>query len=168
MRSHPALAAVTVSVTVSVALAAALLGACSSKPDDRARRIAATEARLLLLDRNWMDVMPRTPRDKLHVFRFVPSMGGGVYQDRTLFKGLFELFVFEATGEEINFILPETHEQVNARYTIEAVDGPEPFDLRLSIPESPRGPKIYYGIRAETDRDGSLLEHKLSALRTAE
>ncbi len=160
MKLHPAASAVALFLAALLAL-----GACSSKPD--ARRVDAEEARLLLLDRNWIDRMPETPRDKLHVFRFVPTMGGGVFQDRTLFKGIFELFVFEASGEEIRFYMPETDERVRARYTIEAVDGPEPFDLRLSIPDSPRGPKAYYGIRAETDRDGAVLEQKLATLRAA-
>ena len=55
----------------------------------------------LLIDRNWIDRMPQTERDKLHVYRFVPSMGGGVFQDRTLYKGTFELFHFEASGDEL-------------------------------------------------------------------
>lgn len=148
------------------AVALALVAACSSSKKPRAQRVSAEQARLLLLDRNWIDEMPQTKHDKLHVFRFVPSMGGGVFQDRTIFKGVFELFRFEATGEEIRFDLLETDQDVRARYTIEEVSGPAPFDLRLTIPDSPRGPKVYYGIRAETDRDGALLEQKLEQLRT--
>lgn len=161
MRTSPALSAFALFFAAAFAL-----GACSSKPEGK--RVDAEEARLLLLDRNWMDRMPETPRDHLFVFRFVPTMGGGVFQDRTLFKGIFELFVFSANGEEIRFYMPETEESVRAPYTIETIDGPEPFDLRLTIPDSPRGPKVYYGIRAETDRDGSLLEKKLAALRGAD
>lgn len=149
------------------ALLIALVAACSSSKKPRGQRVAADQARLLLLDRNWIDVMPQAKHDKLHVFRFVPSMGGGVFQDRTIFKGIFELFRFEATGEEIHFDLLETDQDIRARYTIEEVSGPAPFDLRLTIPESPRGPKVYYGIRAETDRSGELLEQKLEALRAA-
>ena len=159
MRTHPVLAA------LAVALA---LAACSSSKKARVAPLDGGEARQLLLDRNWIDRMPQTHRDKLHVFRFVPSMGGGVFQDRTLFKGIFELFIFEATGEEIRFNLPETQQKVRSRYTIEAVDGPAPFDLRLTIADSPRGPKVYYGVRAENDRDGRLLESKLAALRAAQ
>lgn len=68
-------------------------------------------------------------------------MGGGVFQDRTLFKGTFELFMFEATGSEIRFNLPETKEKVTSDCTIERVDSPQPFDLKLKIPGDPRGPK---------------------------
>jgi hypothetical protein len=145
---------------VTLLLAAA--AACSSPSEPKeAKRVSASEARSLLLDRNWIDQMPKTHRDRLHVFRFVPTMGGGVFQDRTLFRGTFELFTFENTGSEIRFHLPETGEKVRAAYTIETIDGPAPFDLRLSIPESPRGPKVYYGVRAETDRSGAALEARL-------
>ena len=141
------------------ALLIVVLAACSSaKPsagvDDR-------EARQLLLDRNWIDRMPTTERDKLHVYRFVPSMGGGVFQDRTLYKGSFELFRFTVDGDHIDFDLPETHEHVRSQFHIARVDGPSPFDLELTLSSDPRGPHVYYGIRAETDRDGQLLERRL-------
>ena len=42
-----------------------------------------------------------------------------------LYKGMFELFTFEATGDEIRFNLPETGDKVTSHYTIESVDGPE-------------------------------------------
>ena len=105
--------------------------------------------------------MPETERDKLHVYRFVPSMGGGVFQDRTIFKGTFELFMFETAGDEIRFNLPETKQKIVSKFRIEEVDGPEPFDLKLTIPADPRGPQVYYGMRAETDRDGTRLERLL-------
>lgn len=141
----------------------AALAACSSSQGPR--RLAPAEARPLLLDRNWLDVYPTSDRDRLHVYRFVPSMGGGVFQDRTLFKGTFELFSFEVTGESIRFTLHETHDVITSPYTIEAVDGPAPFDLKLTVARDPRGPKVYFGIRAETDRDGHLLERRLAAWR---
>jgi hypothetical protein len=119
------------------------------------------EARRLLIDRNWIDHMPQTERDRLHVYRFVPNMGGGVFQDRTLYKGTFELFHFSAKGDELRFVLPETHQDVTSKFHIETVDGPEPFDLKLTIDADPRGPRVYYGMRAETDRDGSDLERLL-------
>jgi hypothetical protein len=138
----------------------AALAACSSSSQSTA--VPADEARQLLIDRNWLDRMPESEKDRLHVYRFVPKMGGGVYQDRTLYKGTFELFKFKATGDEIHFDMPETKQKVVSAYKIETVTGPEPFDLRLTIFESPRGPKTYYGIKAETDPHGELLEQRLA------
>jgi hypothetical protein len=150
--------------TIALLLVAA--AACSSS-HSKTKTIAGDEARTLLIDRNWIDRMPETNRDRLHVYRFVPSMGGGVYQDRTIFKGTFELFMFEATDTELRMVLPETNDRVTVPYRIEAVDGPAPFDLRLTIDGDPRGPKKYYGIRAETDRDGHLLAQDLQAAAAA-
>jgi hypothetical protein len=107
--------------------------------------------------------MPETERDHLFVYRFVPSMGGGVFQDRTLYKGTFELFSFTVDGDRLRFVLHETKQDVTSRFTIESVDGPAPFDLKLTIPDDPRGPRTYFSWRGETDRDGSLLQQRLSA-----
>ena len=142
----------------------AALGACSSSsPSSKA--VAADEAGRLIIDRNWLDRMPETDRDHLFVYRFVPNMGGGVFQDRTLYKGTFELFSFSVDGEQIHFKLHETKQDVTSRFTIEPVDGPVPFDLKLTIPDDPRGPRVYFGIRAETDRDGTRLQQRLSSVR---
>jgi hypothetical protein len=157
---------------IRTAAAALLLSAlaaaagCSSPPaGSAARAVPAAEARELLLDRNWLDRMPETDRDRLHVYRFVPSMGGGVFQDRTLFKGTFELFSFQVDGDRIRFTLHETRQEVTSAFRIEPVAGPAPFDLKLTIADDPRGPEVYFGMRAETDRDGARLEQRLAARR---
>ncbi|HEX8107246.1 MAG TPA: hypothetical protein VF516_05925 [Kofleriaceae bacterium] len=147
---------------VSVLVLAA--AACSSKSHDET--LSASDSRDVLINRNWIDRMPERTTDRLHVYRFVPTMGGGVYQDRTLFKGTFELFMFKVEGgDHIVFQLPETHEKVTSQFQIERVAGPRPFDLKLTIFSDPRGPHVYYGIRAETDSDGHLLEQRLAALK---
>lgn len=142
----------------------AALAACSSSSSP-SKVIPADEAGTLLIDRNWLDRMPETERDHLFVYRFVPSMGGGVFQDRTLYKGTFELFSFTVAGDELRFVLHETKQDVTSRFTIERVDGPAPFDLKLTIPDDPRGPRVYFGMRGETDRDGTRLQQRLSAVR---
>ncbi|MBA3501894.1 MAG: hypothetical protein M4D80_29355 [Myxococcota bacterium] len=139
----------------------AAFAACSSADAPKSRAVPSKEAQTLLIDRNWIDRMPETEKDKLFVYRFVPSMGGGVFQDRTIYKGTFELFMFESTDAEIRFVLPETKEKVTSKFLIENVDGPAPFDLKLTITDDPRGPKIYYGMRSETDREGRLLDQRL-------
>src|SRR5215475_8793993 len=125
----------TLLVATALVLAAA---ACSSKSHDE--RLSASDSRDVLINRNWIDRMPERTTDRLHVYRFVPNMGGGVYQDRTLFKGTFELFMFRVEGgDHIVFDLPETGEKVVSQFAIERVDGPEPFDLKLTVFSDPRG-----------------------------
>ena len=146
---------------VSVVLGLAVAG-CSSKSS----QLSSSDARDVLIDRNWIDRMPETMTDRLHVYRFVPTMGGGVFQDRTLFKGTFELFMFKVErGDHLVFDLPETGEKVTSQFKIENVSGPAPFDLKLTIFSDPRGPHEYFGMRSETDRDGHVLEQTLAARR---
>lgn len=120
--------------------------ACGS----RSTAVEPDEAARLLVDRNWIDVMPRDAQDRLHVFRFTPSMGGGVFQDRTVFRGEFELFTFKLDGGSLQFWFPDRDERYRSGYTIERVAGPPPFDLKLTLDRSPRGPRIYYGTEAAT------------------
>jgi hypothetical protein len=143
-------------------LLCAALAACSSSSSP-SPKVSAEEAGRLLIDRNWIDRMPQTERDRLFVYRFVPSMGGGVFQDRTLYKGTFELFSFTVEGDRLRFVLHETGQEVTSRFAIERVGGPAPFDLKLTIPDDPRGPKVYFGVRGETDRDGARLQQRLAA-----
>jgi hypothetical protein len=145
--------------TSLIVLLAAALAACSSASSTR---LSAEDARSLLIDRNWIDRMPETARQRLHVYRFVPTMGGGVFQDRTLYKGTFELFTYQVEdADHIAFDLPETHQKVRSQFTIDRVAGPAPFDLKLTLWSDPRGPHEYYGIRAETDRNGRALDQRL-------
>ena len=135
----------------------------SSSPSPRARRCDPDEAARLLIDRNWIDRLPETRSDRLHVYRFVPSMGGGVYQDRTLFKGAFELFTFEVAEHELRIVTPEDDGVHRTGFHIDRIDdGPGDTDLRLTIDHAPRGPGVYYGWSRETDRDGSALEARLA------
>jgi hypothetical protein len=125
-----------------------LAGACS-KPATHA--LPPEQAKQMLINRNWIDRLPQKVDDKLKVYRFVPNMGGGVFQDRTIFFGTFELFTFEATGTQIRFNLLHTGDKRVSAYSIEelATPGPEGVDLQLTLADDPRGPKRYFGWRNE-------------------
>src|SRR4029079_8295877 len=117
---------------------ALLAGACS-KPATHA--LPPEQAKKILLDRNWLDRVPQKVDDKLHVYRFVPSMGGGVFQDRTIFFGTFELFTCEADGQRIRFNLLHTGDKRISKYTIEelATPGHDGVDAPLNLDRDPSG-----------------------------
>jgi hypothetical protein len=141
----------------AVALVLALAGCGRSS----SQALPPDEARALLIDRSWVDRLPTKVDDKLHVFRFTPSMGGGVYQDRTIFAGTFELFMFEHDGDKIRFNLLHTRDKKSCRYTIEplAEKGPEGVDLKLTIEGSPRGASVYYSWRKNPADLDAVLAH---------
>jgi hypothetical protein len=136
---------VIVPVVLSLFLA---LGACDRGSAPR-RGVSADDAAQLLIDRNWLDSWPADKDDHLRVYRFVPSMGGGVYQDRTVFKGTFELFQFKTDGKTIDYHFPHDGLKRETRFRIERVEGPEPFDLKLTIDGDPRGPGVYFGMTSD-------------------
>ena len=68
-----------------------------------------------------MDSWPEHKEERLQLYRFTPSMGGGVFQDRTVFKGSFELFQYTEGDATIEFHFPETDETVRSSYLIERV-----------------------------------------------
>jgi hypothetical protein len=141
------------------------LAACS-RPHAQRQPLPADEARALLINRNWIDVMPQSVHDKLHVFRFVPNMGGGVYQDRTIFAGSFELFQFRSDGRTLDFDLLHTGERARTTITIERITPSRPgdFDLKLTLDKSPRGPGVYYGWQKESGATAAVLDADLAAL----
>ena len=148
-------------VRVAVFLAVSVLAGCRASPGGVP--VAGPESAALLLNRNWIDRMPETKDDKLHVFRFVPNMGGGVYQDRTIFFGTFELFQFEHTDRQVRFDLLHTGDRQTVDYRIERIEPKKrgDFDLRLTFSSSPRGPSVYYGWSRET---AERLDADLAAL----
>lgn len=144
--------------TLLLAASLSFAAACGRDAPAKANATAVPldEAAELLVNRNWMDLWPESETEKLNVFRFVPSMGGGVFQDRTLFQGSFELFTFRVSEGTIHFNLHHTKQEVPAKFRIDRVDGPEPFDLKLTLDRSPRGPSVYFGRSSETVTDLSL------------
>ncbi len=146
---------------IPLLLAVSLLslgGGCRKERGKRSGGVAVPpdEAAELLIDRNWLDVWPKDESDKLHVYRFVPSMGGGVFQDRTLFEGHFELFRYRIDGEHLTIEWPHSKSEDRMVFRVSRVDGPEPFDLKLELSSTSRGPRTYYGRSSEASGDFGL------------
>ncbi len=138
-------------------LALTLLSLIACGRDEAPKRgVPARDAADLLIDRNWLDRWPEQKDDHLTVYRFVPSMGGGVFQDRTVFKGTFELFLFETDGKHIDFNFPHDGTRKRSGFRIERVDGPEPFTFKLTIDGDPRGKGTYWSSDELSDLDTLL------------
>ncbi len=136
-------------ILLSVLALAVATSACG-RDSGKAASVPPDEAADLLINRNWLDRWPASEKERLHVYRFTPSMGGGVYQDRTLFAGKFELFTYQLDGDHLTIQWPHSKQEDRMVYRIDRVLGPEPFDLRLELSTPSRGPRTYYGRTAET------------------
>ena len=151
--------AATVLVT---AVTAATATACHRGSPSHSDRLSAQDAGRALIDRNWMDRWPEHKDDRLRLYRFTPSMGGGVYQDREVFKGQFELFQYRAGDGTIDFTFPDTDEHVRSPFIVERVRNHPPFDLKLIIADDPRGPGVYW---SRSDMRGGDLDPSTATAR---
>lgn len=148
-------------LAASVLVTAAAATACHrGEHAPRADRLSAQDAGRVLIDRNWMDRWPEHKDDRLRLYRFTPSMGGGVFQDRKVFKGQFELFQYKAADGTIDFRFPDTDERVRSPFIIERVRNHPPFDLKLVIADDPRGPGVYW---SRSDMRGGDLDPATAA-----
>ena len=130
--------------------ALAVAAACGRDKAPEVRTLPPDEAAEVLINRNWLDRWPTEEQERLHVYRFTPSMGGGVFQDRTLFAGHFELFTYQVEGEHLTIQWPNSKEEDRMVFRVQRVSGPAPFDLRLELTTPSRGPRTYYGRSVET------------------
>lgn len=128
-------------VAVSLAAAAAACGQSTPQRDP----LPPGEAAELLHERVWLDKEPRGWSDKFHLMIF-DGDHSGVYQDRTIWKGSFEVFIYEADGNTLDLRLPGSKKTVKTTFTIEKQKRGE-ADVKLTIDKPFEGPATYYGYK---------------------
>jgi hypothetical protein len=97
-----------------------------------------------ILNRGWYDRYPRKRTDEV---KFIVFFGGGfgIYEEGSAYKTAYESFEFERQNDKIWFRFLQDGKTAESRFTITRCDEKSPFDLCLDIPDTPRGPKRFYG-----------------------
>jgi hypothetical protein len=121
----------------------------------------ATSDSKLVQDRLWIDHIPRSERDTIQIFAALTEQPVGVFQASSVWRGQFELFKYEAHGEELRVVFPQdgAKEKLRAKATRCNKAG---MDFCLELDGSSRGVKKYYS--REGWEIGSVRE--LDALKT--
>jgi hypothetical protein len=153
MRTAIALAIVAVSLTA----------ACSKDAATRRDPLPPDEAAELLHQRIWLDKEPRGQNEVFHLFVFDHGQMG-IYQDRTIWKGKFEMFIYEAEGKSIEMRLPGSRKIIKTGFSIEKAKRGE-ADVKLTLDKPFEGPKEYYGYRFDGGAD-AFVDAKFGALAT--
>ena len=78
---------------------------------DDARPAATTDGEQLVLDRIWIDHMPKNDRDTIQFFAAITEEPFGVFQAASSWKGQYELFRYQASGNELRIVYPQTNER---------------------------------------------------------
>ena len=118
----------------------------------------------LVLDRIWMDHIPRHDKDIFQVFLALTEQPFGVFQASSQWQGNFEIFRYEAHGGELRIIYPQTNdrEQVQSKARRCNEQG---MDFCLELEGSSRGVKRYYSKKGwEIDGDLATARLKVEAL----
>ena len=97
----------------------------------------------VLKDRVWIDHVPRNDRDIVNVFAVLTRDPVGVFQAASMWRGAYEGFRYEANGNELRAVFPQTGDRekltVNARPCRD-----NGMDFCLDVTGSSRGVKRYY------------------------
>ena len=97
----------------------------------------------LVLDRVWVDHMPKHERDITHFFVAITDEPFGIFQSSSAWKGAFELFRYEANGDEIRIVYPQNGDRERVK-TKASKCSDQGMDFCLELDGSTRGVKRYY------------------------
>jgi hypothetical protein len=147
--------------TIAAAIVAVSLTAACGKTAPQRDPLPPGEAAELLHKRIWLDTEPRGWSDKFHLLVF-DGDHSGVYQDRTVWKGTFEVFIYEADGKTLDLRLPGSKKTVKTTFSIEKAKRGE-ADVKLTIDKPFDGPTSYYGYKFDHDAD-TFISQRFGAL----
>ena len=152
-------------VAIAGALAAWQL---TSSPDAP----APSAERKLVLDRLWIDHIPKNDRDPVKVFIALTQEPVGVFQTASMWKGEYELFQFEMHGNELRAVFPQHRDK--EVFTATGTHCKEAgMDYCLELSGASRGAKKYvsrkgWEIDGAVSRDALLQKLELLVHRAAD
>jgi hypothetical protein len=119
--------------------------------------------RSILKDRIWIDHIPRGERDMIDVFAVISRQPVGVFQKASAWQGAFEMFRYEASGDEMRLVFPQTGDR--EQLTIKARTCKDKgMDFCLDVTGSSRGVHHYYSREGWEIGSASDLQKKLATL----
>ena len=144
-----------------IALAVALIGTVSYGAyrllDRDEPKAVATDGEQLVLDRIWIDHMPKNDRDTIQLFAAISEEPFGVFQQSSTWKGNYELFRYQASGNELRIVYPQTNDRETVKHKARRCSD-NGMDYCLEL-DGGRGVKKYYSRKGwEIDSNASVDE----------
>jgi hypothetical protein len=131
--------------TIAAAIVAASLAAACSRDAqrDQPQPLPPDQAAQLLHERVWLDKEPRHGSDRFHLMAFIDKEIG-VSQERTIWKGAFEMFLYKVKDRSLDVRLPGSRKAVKTTFRVEKARRGE-ADVKLTLDKPFAGPTTYYG-----------------------
>ena len=144
----------------------AVIGFAGWRYHTRSHAVASREN--LLVDRLWVDHLPRNERDTFNIFALIDEPSVGIFEARSAWRGTFEAFRFEASGDQVRIVFPHTGDKLKLTAKATRCDKGD-MDFCLDVEGADRGAKRYYsregweiGSVVDEDRLAATLAHKLA------
>lgn len=113
-------------------------------------------ANRLVVDRIWIDHVPRGERDMINIFVAISEEAVGVFQTTSLWRGAYEAFRYEAHGGELRVVFPQNGDRETVRTKAKRCSE-QGMDFCLELDGASRGVKKYYSREGwEIDRAADL------------
>jgi len=143
--------------TKLVGLVAAVAATCGvwHWHGNRATEVDDASAKLAF-DRLWIDHIPRGETDKLNLFVALSEEAVGVFQQASAWQGNYDLFRFEANGNEIRAFFPQTKERERLTVRTRECHDIEHIDYCLDVSGGSHGVKRYYSAKGWEIGDATL------------
>lgn len=103
-----------------------------------------TVAAIKATDRIWIDHMPKSETDMIHIFAAITQEPMGIFQSTSMWKGNHELFVYEAHGDTIRAVYPQDRSKEELKVSAKECSEVRDMDYCLEIKGASRGAKKYY------------------------
>lgn len=111
---------------------------------DDAPATAAADSKLAV-NRLWIDHIPKNERDTVQVFVALNNEALGVFQAVSQWRGAYEVFQFELSGNEMRIVYPFNGEREKVTVKARTCDE-KGFDYCLDLKGASRGVKHYYSL----------------------
>jgi hypothetical protein len=131
------------------------------------KRATRPDESRLVVDRLWLDHIPRNERDTVRVFAAVSEHAIGVFQTTSAWRGAFEAFRFEASGGELRLVFPQTGDRETVRAKAWRCNE-SGMDFCLELEGASRGAKRYFsaeGWEIRGNHDLDAIARELDAVR---
>ena len=112
---------------------------------DTATVAAAHDSEHLLVDRLWIDHLPKSDKDTVNVLIVLTQEPVGVFQSTSAWKGEYEVFGYELRGNELRTLFPQNGDRDKIRVDARHCDKGE-MDYCLELKGASRGVKKYYSM----------------------
>jgi len=97
----------------------------------------------LAFDRLWIDHMPRDDKDTINAFVALTDQPVGLFQATSVWRGSYEVFVYEGHDGELRVVFPQDNARAKIRVRARACHEHD-MDYCLELRGTDRGVKRYY------------------------